>query len=400
MYKKRKVPEYKWSVQIDEESKKLILNNYCEVFSQFFHLTDSDIGKPIEEVLDCRTSFEVYKIFENFIRNKDVMTYAREFDGGIWKIEASYVAPLITFYGTILSSVQEINQVIKFDNNYGIGFFDGEICSSLLKEKEGGYIIVDASEGFYKKMGIKENENYSCVFENLLYLRSPLIMSMALANKSAVAFLDILTSPVDGTREHISIVGIPICNEEKYVHVLYKKIDEAVYYESQISNRTFGEDFNKYSVAVASYEIAYGGELEICFSNQYFKKTIKTDEDKDMVYNNLLKKISTRKSVRKSNFYVSGTEYCGLSIPIESQNKIFVLLFEVKNKSQTPDYIFAILTKRENEVMNLLVHGYTIKYISYDLKIADGTVKKIISNIYKKLGVNSRVDLMIQVLNL
>lgn len=52
------------------------------------------------------------------------------------------------------------------------------------------------------------------------------------------------------------------------------------------------------------------------------------------------------------------------------------------------------LTKREKEVALKLIAGDTIKYISYSLGIAEGTVKKTIHNIYRKTGVNSRVDLI------
>lgn len=57
------------------------------------------------------------------------------------------------------------------------------------------------------------------------------------------------------------------------------------------------------------------------------------------------------------------------------------------------------LTKREREITHKLIAGDTIKYISYSLGIAEGTVKKTIYNIYRKTGVNSRVGLIRLFLN-
>ncbi|MCL1952928.1 MAG: helix-turn-helix transcriptional regulator [Oscillospiraceae bacterium] len=53
-----------------------------------------------------------------------------------------------------------------------------------------------------------------------------------------------------------------------------------------------------------------------------------------------------------------------------------------------------LLTPRETEVATLLFEGRTIRYIAVTLHIAEGTVKRIIYNLYGKLGVGSQVELM------
>lgn len=52
------------------------------------------------------------------------------------------------------------------------------------------------------------------------------------------------------------------------------------------------------------------------------------------------------------------------------------------------------LTAREREVLGLLARGRTVKYIGEDLHIAPGTVKHHISNLYRKLGVLDRQELL------
>ena len=51
------------------------------------------------------------------------------------------------------------------------------------------------------------------------------------------------------------------------------------------------------------------------------------------------------------------------------------------------------ITKREKEIIQFLIQGYSNKEIASKLFISVNTVKTHIENIYQKLGVNQRIDL-------
>ena len=53
-----------------------------------------------------------------------------------------------------------------------------------------------------------------------------------------------------------------------------------------------------------------------------------------------------------------------------------------------------LLSPRELEIAAALFEGRTIRYIAADLQIAEGTVKRTMHNIYRKLGVASQVELI------
>jgi len=53
-----------------------------------------------------------------------------------------------------------------------------------------------------------------------------------------------------------------------------------------------------------------------------------------------------------------------------------------------------LLTPRELEIATLLFEGCTIRCIAGMLYIAEGTVKRIIYNVYQKMGVGSQVELV------
>lgn len=62
--------------------------------------------------------------------------------------------------------------------------------------------------------------------------------------------------------------------------------------------------------------------------------------------------------------------------------------------------IGSILTDREKLVFLLLVQGLDTKEIGYELSISEKTVRNHISNVIQKLGVNSRVGAVIELLKL
>lgn len=59
-----------------------------------------------------------------------------------------------------------------------------------------------------------------------------------------------------------------------------------------------------------------------------------------------------------------------------------------------------ILTKREQEIFNLLVLNKSTKDIAKELKISEKTVRNHISNTMQKLGVKGRCNAVIELLKL
>jgi DNA-binding NarL/FixJ family response regulator len=58
--------------------------------------------------------------------------------------------------------------------------------------------------------------------------------------------------------------------------------------------------------------------------------------------------------------------------------------------SQEKEKLLNLLTKREKEIFNLLIQGHSNLEIANQLFISEQTVKNHLSNIYAKIGVNSR----------
>lgn len=85
-----------------------------------------------------------------------------------------------------------------------------------------------------------------------------------------------------------------------------------------------------------------------------------------------------------------------------SGNQILLRLHRVRNyasvvevpRERLQNLLVHLLTPREIEIATLLFEGRTIRYIASELTIAEGTVKRIIYNVYQKLNVSSQVELV------
>jgi DNA-binding NarL/FixJ family response regulator len=58
-----------------------------------------------------------------------------------------------------------------------------------------------------------------------------------------------------------------------------------------------------------------------------------------------------------------------------------------------------LLTKREEEVVNLVVNGMTNREIAKELKLSEHTVKNYMFDIFEKIGISTRVELVLCALN-
>ena len=60
----------------------------------------------------------------------------------------------------------------------------------------------------------------------------------------------------------------------------------------------------------------------------------------------------------------------------------------------------SLLTKREKEIFTLLIQSYTTKDIAEKLYISEKTVRNHISNVIQKLGVESRIQAVLELIKM
>jgi Response regulator containing a CheY-like receiver domain and an HTH DNA-binding domain len=60
----------------------------------------------------------------------------------------------------------------------------------------------------------------------------------------------------------------------------------------------------------------------------------------------------------------------------------------------------SLLTKREKEIFSLLTSNYSTKQIAMELCISEKTVRNHISNVIQKLGVDSRIQAVLELIKM
>ena len=111
----------------------------------------------------------------------------------------------------------------------------------------------------------------------------------------------------------------------------------------------------------------------------------------------VLKMTSCCGSYIYGNKYNMNIPYIVSVVPNIKNNKAVGAILTVipaKNTGEICTDGFKALTNRESEVANIAAKGYTNRYIAHNLNISEGTVKKILYNCYRKLGVNSRIEMV------
>lgn len=78
-------------------------------------------------------------------------------------------------------------------------------------------------------------------------------------------------------------------------------------------------------------------------------------------------------------------------------NKVMQRLAVLMSGKQEPSTVAEPegMTKRESEILSLMVQGYTNQQIAKELYISEGTVKNYISGIYDKTGIHDRAKLIV-----
>ena len=95
------------------------------------------------------------------------------------------------------------------------------------------------------------------------------------------------------------------------------------------------------------------------------------------------KSVPTQELLTAIEYVADGIEYFGRDI-----SKI-IRDIRIAKSNLNPDF-----TERENEIVTLCVKGYSAKKISQILNISTNTVNSHKDNIFKKLGINSSLDLV------
>lgn len=277
--------------------------------------------------------------------------------------------------------------------------------SILLEHREGAFYIESCSPpvaDFFKSVGVSSIAG-RC-FDSLLSERKPMLLSgdllrLCMKSDSPVAMLDMSLSAEESVLyayffhalpinhagcEKLFLVIVPL-SEREFLSFHKKSVSK---YEAILKGSPYCMGLYKYKQGILIKNKQLEELLErLQFSGQDilalpFIRECRLKEKLAFCKQKILTKLGTYE------------EYICYAIPETEDESIMIALLPETESGKLSKLALKQLSNREREIIELVIDGYTNKYIAKRLRLSEGTVKKTIYNAYKKLNVNSRMELL------
>ncbi|WP_066711981.1 response regulator transcription factor [Clostridium sp. Marseille-P299] len=397
--------EYSLCIYRITEDHEVVIEKANETYLKLFSLKESDYEKPVNALLPGQTiqgianSMEVF--FEN--QNKPLVTN-REFEDvygcAYWNVIHQLRKNKILCIGRKVYDLSVLTKKNLTDLSYP------SLLVSLTNDNR--YKIESFSEE-YLQMAV-----HSWMYEGYLdeypfaelNFKTTRVIDECIRLNQTIQYTDVVKIP--GAKYFVLVTLVPIVHvDSTKVLIISKKSDTPITLNINDRLERFSTEliqyFNTRLVGICFMEITSIKSFEIILSNECFDEIINREVkmEEDIIKSSLFKQcILSRNAVRgyiqtKESREISAKYFVQI-IPTVIDNVVSGILLTIDPEHQLPKIgsdLLLKLTKREREILAYVADGYTNKYISSKLNITEGTVKRIISNGYKKLGISSRVEL-------
>lgn len=375
------------------------------------HYTKDNIGMNI---VDFKTEYEAKKIadgFEKLRRMSDSFDYVKEYEYKgqctIWKISLVVHFPIMRCMGEWVRDFTDseiYNSIVKPVNI----IIEDMYSDTIVATKTGEHFCVDMFDENLKRIfpDIKKGAFLDVIFqENIYSMTAQTMMNICIEKNRVMRYYDVFSVTKfseginyvvmrpffhDGVGSIILSVTFLSYNEflkitnsvEKNVSTVAKScwMGYAVMNCSDKDNISLLDVNSVFAGMISQDKISIKSIAE----SAHFKKSLST---KSAVCGTITYKSSDGKEYSYSlNFVPSmnGNDISYIIITVIPTDEIGVF----------DEEMFSKLTPREDEIVKLVIKGYTNRYIAGKLKISEGTVKKMLYNCYKKLGVQSRFEII------
>lgn len=393
-----------------------------ETYLKIRNISKDCIGKRIDALPTNHDIQQISILFKKYKKNSEYINYMREilYEGKCtyWDISAIIEFPYLRCVGKKISLPSIIN---KGNQAYDINSMKLEDCYSgsiLVQMKpEGRYKICSCSETVSCAIPeIREGNYLQEIFEGYLYrMKTACILDECIRAGKPIRYFDMLcrecqeekdSDVLEKPMDLIYVVLLPVLHQNfKGVFILITVVEneENVKINEKSNNKkklTQEELFGSCVIYNGlNKEHQYITEMNSYFARHLYEKKLNIDT----IFTSPLVERARHNMIAVSGSIVfkqkNGTEkkYSINVVPAihdEKIEKLLVTLIPEQEIEYANHMMFSLLTPREQEVISLVVNGYTNRCIAYELNITEGTVKKVIYNCYQKLGICSRIELV------
>lgn len=386
------------------------------------NITKKDIGRVIEEHLDSQDIRQISMLYKKYRDSNECINFVREVpynsEYSFWNVSVIMEYPYLRCVGRKISHLSSINEGNLEYNINSIKLEDYSSGSILVEKKENGKYKICSSSKMVKDKAftIKQGEYLDDVLEGYLYwMKTFYILDECIKGRKTIGYFDIfsyedirskpISLPIE-TTDLIYVVLIPILHVGfTGVLILIKALDNKKIENLEEGNTGKDVELNGENLFGScvfyniNREYPYISEMNPYFAKHLYEKKLNINA---ILNSPIIKRAQDRKVAvsgsitfkQKDNIEKKYSMNAVPTIQNGEIEKMLVTLIPKQEIENVNNFMFALLTPREKEVISLVVKGYTNRCIAHELCITEGTVKKVIYNCYQKLGICSRIELV------
>ncbi len=389
-------PVYECIFTANEQESGLLFSSATKAFCRVMNIHPDAPGLPLEKIASEQTAAWIYQAFSYIREGNECIRDLREIQGSFWSYALSYNRPLLTITLLPIWDVDEASRTYSANNlvNMPLNKFCSCFYDSVLIDcANSGYRISSISPTLAELLDIKLGDPIENLFSCMRSICTDKLIKRALALNKISYFMDVCVR--NKKPHHLLIMLVPLNHYEQRMLIGLHLLEAQDYYQMMksvnISPKPICEAGN---VGVAVLETDNGKFKKLINANPCFNRLVYSHEDFELLRTGIVPICCSKQSILTVSHRIGNLDCLIAAIPTMNSNQMFLFVMPATGPQLSIQSLADRLTKREFEIACHIVNGNSIKGISADCGITEGTVKKNLSNIYGKLQINNRVELV------
>ncbi|MEA5137171.1 MAG: LuxR C-terminal-related transcriptional regulator [Candidatus Fimivivens sp.] len=390
-------PIYECILTANEQESCLVLSSVTEAFCRVVGISPNSLGSPLEKLVPENTATWIYQAFSYIKDGNEILRDLREIKDNFWCYSLSYNKPVLTISLAPIWDADETNRTAYSVNNlanmplnkFSSSFYD----SILINCKESRYKIESISTSLSQMLEINIGDAIDPLFPRMRSLCTDKLIKRSMELNKVSFFLDIYEHHKKSY--YLLITLLPLNHFNRFMIIGIHLLGAQDYYQIMKSVNTSSQQVCEAgNIGVAVVETTNGKYKKIINANACFNRLVYSHEDFEFLKTKVIPVCCNKQSILTVSHRLVNLNCLIAAIPTLNSNQIFLFIISETGPQPSIQSLANRLTKREFEIACHIVNGNSIKGISVDCGISEGTVKKNLSNIYSKLQINNRVDLV------
>ncbi len=393
---KNHLPVYECILTANQDETSLKLDSMTNAFCRVVGISANSQGLPLEEIVPEQTAAWIYQAFSNIKDGNETIRDLREIQGRFWSYTLSYDRPKLTIALLPIWDVDETTDTYNTDNlvNLPLNKFCGSFYDSILIScTDDIYRIASISPSFSELAGINIGDPIDVLLSRMRTVCSDKLIKRSMTLNKICYFMDIWIC--DNRPYHFLVTLVPLNHYVKHLLVGIHLLKSHEYYQMMKSvNPSPKRICDAGNIGVAVFETDNCRYKKLINANQCFNRLVYSHEDFEFLQTSVIPVCCSKQSIITMAHRLGNLNCLIAAVPTLNSNQLFLFVMPDTGPQPSIQSLADRLTKREFEIACHIVNGNSIKGISVDCGITEGTVKKNLANIYSKLQINNRVELV------